>query len=64
MQHFFVPIIGLIIFSIMALASLSAGIFFTLTSWKIMNLICIPFLVLILYSTFRAEKMNRNKTSA
>jgi len=48
----------LIIFSAMALASLSAGILLSLTSWTTMNLICIPFLVLIVYSTFRAERIN------
>jgi len=42
----------------MALASLSAGILLSLTSWEIMNLLCIPFLVLIVYSTFRAERIN------
>jgi len=55
----------LIVFSIMALASLSAGILLSLTSWATMNLICIPFLVLIVYSTFRAESINeetRKKT--
>jgi len=49
----------LIVFSIMALASLSAGILLTLTSWKTMNLICIPFLILIVYSTFRADILNK-----
>ena len=29
-----------------------------LTSWVTMNLICIPFLILILISTFRAEKLS------
>ena len=48
----------LIVFSTMALASLSAGILLSLTSWQTMNLICIPFLVLIVYSTFRAETLN------
>jgi len=48
----------LIVFSIMALASLSAGIALTLTSWKTMNLLCIPFLILILLSTFRAESLS------
>jgi len=44
----------------MALASLSAGILLSLTSWKTMNLICIPFLVLIIFTTYRAEIL-RNK---
>jgi len=48
----------LIVFSTMALASLSAGILLSLTSWKTMNLICIPFLILILITTFRAERIN------
>jgi len=50
----------LIVFSTMALASLSAGILLSLTSWKTMNLICIPFLILILITTFRAERINWN----
>jgi len=54
----------LIVFSTMALASLSAGILLSLTSWTTMNLICIPFLVLIVYSTFRAERINWNNSSA
>jgi len=49
----------LIVFSTMALASLSAGIMLSLTSWKTMNLICIPFLVLIVYSTFRADRLSK-----
>jgi len=50
----------LIVFTTMALASLSAGILLSLTSWKTMNLICIPFLVLIIFTTYRAE-VSRNK---
>ena len=49
----------LIVFSTMALASLSAGIFLSLTSWKTMNLICVPFLILIVYSTFRADLLSK-----
>jgi MFS family permease len=48
----------LIVFSTMALASLSAGILLSLTSWKTMNLICIPFLILILITTVKAESSN------
>jgi len=43
----------------MALASLSAGILLSLTSWTTMNLICIPFFILIVYSTFRAEVLSK-----
>ena len=50
----------LIVFTTMALASLLAGILLSLTSWKTMNLICIPFLVLIIFTTYRAEIL-RNK---
>jgi MFS family permease len=53
----------LIVFSTMALASLSAGILLSLTSWATMNLLCIPFLVLIVYSTFRAERINLNNST-
>ena len=49
----------LIVFTIMALASLSAGILLSLTSWKTMNLICIPFLILIVFSTFRADILSK-----
>jgi MFS family permease len=49
----------LIVFSTMALASLSAGILLSLTSWETMNLLCIPFLFLIVYSTFRADTLSR-----
>ena len=49
----------LVVFSTMALGSLSAGVLFSLTSWKFMNLFCIPFLLLILISTLRAEFLSR-----
>ncbi len=49
----------LIVFSTMALASLSAGISLSLTSWTTMNLACIPFLVLIVYSSFRADILSK-----
>ena len=44
-----------IVFTIQATASLSAGVLLSLTSWKIMNLICIPFLIIIILSTLRAD---------
>jgi len=49
----------LIVFTTMAAASLSAGAMLSLTSWKTMNLACIPFLVLIIYSTFRADILSK-----
>tara|TARA_B100001175_G_C18889271_1_gene348042 strand:- start:40 stop:507 length:468 start_codon:yes stop_codon:yes gene_type:complete len=45
----------LIVYTIQAIASLSAGIFISLTSWKTMNLICIIFLIIIVISTLRAD---------
>ena len=45
----------LIVYSTQAVASLSAGVFLNLTSWKSMNLVCIIFLVIILLSTLRAD---------
>jgi MFS family permease len=45
----------LIVYSVQAVASLSAGIFISLTSWKTMNLVCIIFLAIILISTLRAD---------
>ena len=45
----------LIVYSVQATASLSAGVFLTLTSWKTMNLVCLVFLILIILSTLRAD---------
>jgi len=45
----------LIVYSVQAVASLSAGIFISLTSWKTMNLVCIIFLAIILISILRAD---------
>ena len=45
----------ILVFSTQAIASLSAGFLLSLTSWKTMNLICIPFLILILITTFRVK---------
>jgi len=45
----------IIVFSIQALASLSAGYMLSVTSWRVMNLIAIPFLILIIYSSIRAD---------
>jgi len=48
----------LVVFSATATGSLSAGILISMTSWKIINFMCIPFLVLILFSIIRADKKN------
>ena len=49
----------LLVFSSMALASLSAGILISLASWKTVNLFCIPFLILIVLSIINADRKNR-----
>ncbi len=49
----------LIVFSTMALASLSAGILLNSIGWKTMNLICIPFLILIILISLIADKKSK-----
>ena len=51
----------ILVFSIQALASLSAGYMLSMTSWKTMNLIAIPFLVLIVFSSIRADLSKNGK---
>ena len=48
-----------VVYSIHAIGSLSAGIFIALTSWKMMNIICIPFMIVIILTTLRAEKISK-----
>jgi len=50
-----------LVFSTQALASLSAGFLLNLTSWETLNLICIPFLILIVLITYRADTSNSEK---
>ena len=45
----------LIVYTVQAVASLSAGVFLNLTNWKTMNLICVIFLIIIVISTLRAD---------
>ena len=52
-----------IVYSVHALGSLSAGVFIALTSWKIMNLICIPFIILIILASIRADISNKKNPS-
>ena len=49
----------LLVFSSMAVASLSAGILISLASWKTVNLFCIPFLILIIASIINADRKTR-----
>jgi len=51
----------ILVFSIQALASLSAGYTLSITSWKTMNLIALPFLILIILSSIRADLSKGNK---
>ncbi len=51
----------ILVFSIQALASLSAGYMLSTTSWKTMNLIAIPFLILIILSSIRADLSKGDK---
>jgi MFS family permease len=48
-----------VVYSIHAIGSLSAGIFITLTSWKTMNIMCIPFMIIVILTTIRAEKLSK-----
>ena len=48
-----------VVYSIHAIGSLSAGIFIALTSWKTMNIMCIPFIVIIILTTIRADKLDK-----
>ena len=48
-----------IVYSVHALGSLSAGILIVLTNWKIMNLICIPLIIVIISTTIRADLLTK-----
>jgi MFS family permease len=48
-----------IVYSVHAVGSLSAGILIALTSWKTMNLICIPLMILIVLTTLKAEILSK-----
>ena len=51
----------ILVFSTQALASLSAGYMLSMTSWKTMNLIAVPFLILIVLSSIRADLSKDSK---
>ncbi len=50
-----------VVYSVHAIGSLSAGIFITLTNWKIMNILCIPFMLLIILTSVRANLIESRK---
>ena len=45
-----------IVFSVQATASLTAGVVLSYTSWKTMNMLCIPFLIIIIFTILRADR--------
>ena len=51
----------LIVFTTMALASLSAGFLLSLISWQTINLICLPFLAIIALVVWSADRMEISK---
>ena len=48
-----------IVYSVHATGSLSAGVLIVLTNWKMMNLICIPFLIIIILTILRADILSK-----
>jgi predicted MFS family arabinose efflux permease len=48
-----------IVYSVHAVGSLSAGILITITNWKLMNIICIPFMIIIVLISIRAEVLSK-----
>ena len=48
-----------IVYSVHAIGSLSAGVLIVLTNWKIMNIICIPLMILIILTSLRAEALSK-----
>ena len=51
----------ILVFSTQALASLSAGYVLSMTSWKTMNLLVIPFLILIVLLSIKADLSKNSK---
>ncbi len=48
-----------VVYSVHAIGSLSAGVLIVLTNWKIMNLICIPLIIVIILITLRADLLTK-----
>ncbi len=48
-----------IVYSIHAIGSLSAGILIVLTDWKMMNIFCLPLMIIIILTTYRADLINK-----
>ena len=45
----------IVVFSMQAIASLSAGFMLTLVGWEIMNILCVPLSLLVILMTLRAD---------
>ncbi len=50
----------IVVFSMQATASLSAGFMLTLAGWEIMNIICFPLSLLVIIMTIRADVSEKN----
>ena len=48
-----------VVYSVHALGILSAGVLIVLKNWKIMNLICIPLIIVIILITLRADLLTK-----
>ena len=48
-----------IVYSVHATGSLSAGVLIMLANWKMMNLLCIPFLIIIILTILRADILSK-----
>jgi len=50
----------IIVFTMQAVASLSAGVMLTFVGWEVMNIICIPLGILAVFMTIRADRFDSN----
>ena len=48
-----------VVYSVHALGSLSSGVLIVLTNWKIMNIICIPLIIIIIITSLRADILSK-----
>ena len=48
-----------IVYTVHALGSLSSGVLIVLTNWKIMNIICIPLIIIIILTVIRADSISK-----
>jgi len=52
----------IVVFSMQAIASLSAGFMLTLVGWEIMNILCVPLSLLVILMTLRADLSEKKST--